>query len=111
MSLAEAIAARDRRRRRLLDEARRAAAALRAHGADSVWVFGSVARGHDVVASSDLDLAAVLPIAEGSRMAEARRLMEAVPSAEPIDLLVFRPDEWDEARRHPPFTEAIPVLR
>lgn len=111
MSLAEAIAARERRRRRLLDEARRVAAALKAHGADSVWVFGSVARGHDVVASSDLDLVAVLPIGKDGRLAEAHRLLEAVRSAEPIDLLVFRPDEWAEARRHPPFADAIPVLR
>ena len=50
------------------------------HRADSVWIFGSVARGN-VVASSDGDLVAAMLVSEGSRMAEA------------IDLLIFHPGE------------------
>lgn len=80
--------------RRCWAEAIRLAAVFRDRGAERVVLFGSVAR-HQTSATSDLDLAVVLPGADcdpvGARGLEA--LAQAAPEV-PLDLLIYTPDEW-----------------
>ena len=109
MSLANRLRQREDRREQLLREARRASGLFRAAGAHRVWVFGSVAHG-DAGPCSDLDLAAILPEQpDATRMDPAIALLVALHSALPVDLLIFRPDEWAEAQEHPTFRGALEV--
>lgn len=109
MSLADRLKQREDRRDQLWREGRRACRVFRAAGAHSVWVFGSVARG-DAGASSDLDLAVILPEqSDASRLDQATALLVTLHSALPVDLLIFRPDEWAEAQEHPVFRHAREV--
>ncbi len=109
LSLADRLKQREDRREQLLREARRASCVLRAAGAHSVWVFGSVARG-DAGAGSDLDLAVVLPEQPGAtRLDQATALLMTLHSPLAVDLLIFRPDEWADAQEHPMFREAREV--
>ena len=108
-SLEDRLRERGARREQLLREARRASRVFRAAGAHSVWVFGSVAHG-DAGANSDLDLAVILPEQpDASRMDQATALLVMLHSALPVDLLIFRPDEWADAQEHPMFRDAVEV--
>ncbi len=75
-------------------EARRLAEVLKAHGAEEVCVFGSLAKGGACL-DSDLDLMAVVktelpPVGRGVPFLQA--IAREKPRV-PIDLLVFAPEE------------------
>jgi predicted nucleotidyltransferase len=93
-SFAEALAAQRAkaaaRRKRLWQEAHRAARLLKQLGADRVLVFGSLASGR-VHPDSDLDLLVVwdTPLGEWDRLRVARRALGNVGVA--VDLVVVSP--------------------
>ncbi len=101
MAIQSLLQANDRRRRQLIAESQRLAAIFYAQGALDVWVFGSVVGGI-VTPTSDLDLAVVLeppPQGDkpGSRLQQARALIMAGNPLFPVDLIVVRPGEIEQA--------------
>ncbi len=84
----------------LWSEARRLAQVLKEHGADEVYVFGSLAKGGAYL-NSDLDLLVVTrtelpPVGRGVPF--LRAIGKEKPRV-PVDLLVFTPEEMDPAQR------------
>lgn len=85
--------------RRCWGEAIRLAAAFRDRGAQRVVLFGSVAR-HQSSSTSDVDLAVVLPGADGEPVgARGLEILAAAAPEVPVDLLVYTPDEWASVRQ------------
>lgn len=94
-------------RKRMLQDTRRLARALKERGARLVVLFGSLAHnGADV--GSDVDLVVVMPGVEGERF--HKRLgdlpaVEAFPHA--LDLLVYSPAEWERVRQRTFFRDEV----
>ena len=79
-------------------EALRLAAAFRQAGAVRVILFGSVARG-DGSATSDVDLAVVMPHAHGQPVVgRGHDILLSVRPAVPVDLVIYSPEEWEQVQ-------------
>ncbi|MDA8145198.1 MAG: nucleotidyltransferase domain-containing protein [Thermaerobacter sp.] len=89
----------DERKRLLATEVARLARLFIENGAESVWAFGSAARG-DAWRFSDLDLIVVTNY-RGSRQKKAAELAAIGEAKVPLDLIVRTPEEAEEAQEHP----------
>jgi predicted nucleotidyltransferase len=85
------------RARVLLEEARRIADALAERGASRVVAFGSLVR-NDGGPVHDIDLLVVIETAV-PWPDRPHRLLEGIPTSEPVDLLAYTPREFDLMRR------------
>ena len=91
-TLSELLKNREQRQMLLWAEARRLGELFHGRGAESVWVFGSLARGTATI-MSDLDLWVVWP----TDLPPLQRAISLLADSHPkvsVDLLVYTPEEF-----------------